>query len=456
MENSEQSNITNNSVIKSESEQKRLDEISTFEIDEAIKTINYFNKEHSKESLKKKESGNGLICTTISDIDWISNIFMNKDLKNMLIQNNHIREILIDQALYYFIIFSKIFNIWYKEKETEKLVKEEEKEREKQIQKYHVNLPPIDMKKILKKIVIPGIKVGVVGAGNIGKKLLENLIKIKDKNIYNFKIYVSTRQPDKIINEYLDLLDDNIQIFLNNEKIFEECDVIFLCIQPTQLDLLSKEIFQIFSERIEKLTKREYKCYPLIISFLSATTVQRLEMFFPKKVNIIRSRLLYNFLRTKKKPLFSGNNTIDENGEYIEESCDHLLEKDKSTEVIENLIIGLTKQFYMETIIQHKKGNVHEYSKNIEKCVEKSPLLLFEIIFGEDLAYKYHEIFNFIKGKFIIDEEQKKEKEKENNDLVNNEFEENPEEIKKKQEFSKNIGNDFKNQYISYLEKLLK
>ena len=425
MENSEQSNITNNSVIKSESEQKRLDEISTFEIDEAIKTINYFNKEHSKESLKKKESGNGLICTTISDIDWISNIFMNKDLKNMLIQNNHIREILIDQALYYFIIFSKIFNIWYKEKETEKLVKEEEKEREKQIQKYHVTLPPIDMKKILKK--------------------LENLIKIKDKNIYNFKIYVSTRQPDKIINEYLDLLDDNIQIFLNNEKIFEECDVIFLCIQPTQLDLLSKEIFQIFSERIEKLTKREYKCYPLIISFLSATTVQRLEMFFPKKVNIIRSRLLYNFLRTKKKPLFSGNNTIDENGEYIEESCDHLLEKDKSTEVIENLIIGLTKQFYMETIIQHK-----------EKCVEKSPLLLFEIIFGEDLAYKYHEIFNFIKGKFIIDEEQKKEKEKENNDLVNNEFEENPEEIKKKQEFSKNIGNDFKNQYISYLEKLLK
>ena len=58
------------------------------------------------------------------------------------------------------------------------------------------------------------------------------------------------------------------------------------------------------------------------------------------------------------------------------------------------------------------------------------------------MAYKYHEIFNFIKGKFIIDEEQKKEKEKENNDLVNNEFEENPEEIKKKQEFSKNIGND--------------
>ena len=61
----------------------------------------------------------------------------------MLIQNIHIREILIDQALYYFYIFNKIFMTWYKEKETEKLVKEEEKEREKQIQKYHVTLPPI-------------------------------------------------------------------------------------------------------------------------------------------------------------------------------------------------------------------------------------------------------------------------------------------------------------------------
>ena len=126
---------------------KRQEEIDSYDIKSALESINYFNKEHSKESKKKKESGNGLICTTIKDIDWLGDIFENKDLKNMLIQNNHIREILIDQALYYFYIFNKIFMTWYKEKETEKLLKEEEKERQKQIQKYHVTLPPIDMKK---------------------------------------------------------------------------------------------------------------------------------------------------------------------------------------------------------------------------------------------------------------------------------------------------------------------
>ena len=448
MEKSDTS-LSNNSIIKSESEQKRQEEIDSYDIKSALESINFFNKEHSKESKKKKEAGNGLICTTIKDIDWLGDIFENKDLKNMLIQNTHIREILIDQALYYFFIFNKIFMTWYKEKETEKLLKEEEKERQKQIQKYHVTLPPIDMKKILKKIVIPGIKIGIIGGGNIGKKLLKNLIKIKDKKIFDFEIILSTRQPDKIVNEFLDILDDEITITLNNEKIFEECEIIFLCIQPTQLDLLSKEVKHVFSDRIERLSKREYKCYPLIISFLSATPVQRLEMFFPKNVHFLRTRLLYNFLRSKKKPLFSGGNVIEEDGEYIEESCDHLLEKDKCIEVLENLIFGLTKQFYSEIVNMNESNN--------EK--KESPLFLFEVIFGKDLAMKYHDLFKLDKGKFEIhygDEINEEKKEINNEEMLTNNDEENQERIKIRKEFGNNIGNDFKNVFISYLDKLLK
>ena len=449
MDKYDSSMSNNNSGIKSESDQKRIEEISSYEIKSALESINYFNNEHSKESKKRKEAGNGLICTTIKDIDWLGDIFQNKDLKNMLIQNTHIREILIDQALYYFFIFNKIFMTWFKEKETEKLLKEEEKEREKQIQKYHVTLPPIDMKKILKKIVIPGIKIGIVGGGNIGKKLLKNLIKIKDKKIFNFEIILSTRQPDKIINEFLDILDENICITLNNEKIFEECDIIFLCIQPMQLDLLTKEIFQVFSDRVEKLSKREYKCYPLIISFLSATPVKRLEMFFPKNVHIIRTRLLFNFLRSKKKPLFSGGNVIEEDGEYIEESCDHLLEKEKGIEVLENLIMGLTKEFYSEIFAKNNSNNENK------EC----PMLLFEVIFGTNCALKYHDLFKLKDGKFDIHykEEIKEEKKNLNNEEVQTaNDEENEERIKVRKEFNNTIGADFKKIFISYLEKLEK
>ena len=451
-----------NSIISNASENKNEKELlESFEEKNAMESINNFNKEHEKEYKRKEGKEHELICTNIKDIDWLSNIFINKDIKNMLIQNTHIRELLVDQALYYFIIFSKIFLIWSKERETDKLIKEEQKEREKQKQKYHVNLPPIDMKKLLKKIVIPRIKVGIVGCGSIGKRLLKNLIKIKDKKIIDFQIQVSTRQPEKVMNELLDLLDEDIYIGLNNEKVFEECDIIFLCIQPAQLDLLSKEVFTNFSDRVEKLIKKEYKCYPLIISFLSATTVNRLEMFFPRKVHIERTRLLHNFLRSKKKELFSGGNVIEEDGEYIDESCDHFLAKEKSLENIENLIIGFTKQFYSQTIFQQKKNSEYKNRKISEKPIKESPLLLFEIIFGKDLGYNYYEKFNYEKGKFLVadlkekKEENKKESINEDN-LLDKKEESNIEDTKIKQDFFKNMVGDFKKMFIFYIENLLK
>ena len=447
----------NKKIVENENKNSE-DLLEYYEIKNAQESINNFNAEQGKQH-KRLEGGQDLICTNIKDIDWLSNIFINKELKNMLIQNKHIREILIDQALYYFIIFSKIFLTWSKEREIDKLVKEEKKEREKQKQKYHVNLPPIDMKKIIKKIVIPRIKVGIVGCGIIGKKLLKTLIKIKDKKIIDFQIFVSTRQPEKVLNELLDLLDDDILIFLNNEKIFEECDFIFLCIQPAQLDLLSKEVFNTFNERIEKLMKKEYKCYPIIISFLSSITISRLEMFFPRKVHIQRTRLLHNFLRSKKKALFSGGNIIEEDGEYIEESCDHFLSKEKSVDIIENLIIGLTKQFYSETCIQQKKNSEYKNRKIVEKPIKESPLFLFEIIFGKDSAIKYNEMFKYEKGKFIIESLNNEIKINNLNhnleNLIEKKEENNPEEIKAKQEFFKNIVSNFKKNYIFYLENLL-
>jgi hypothetical protein len=242
-------------------------------------------------------------------------------------------------------------------------------------------------------------------------------------------------------------MDDDIHIILNNEKIFEECDIIFLCIQPMQLDLLSKEINHVFSERIEKLSKREYKFYPLIVSFLSATPVKRLQMFFPKNVHILRTRLLYNFLRSKKKQLFSGSSEVEEDGEYIEESCDHLLEKEKCIEVLENLIIGLIKQFYNENNNKRHKNEIKE-----------SPMFLFEVIFGKNLAMKYHDLFSLEKEKFIINHGEEIDNEKKtinNEENINNE-EENEEIIKIRKDFGHNIGNDFKNILISYLNKLIK
>ena len=79
---------------------------------------------------------------------------------------------------------------------------------------------------------------------------------------------------------------------------------------------------------------------------------------------------------------------------------------------------------------------------------------MFETIFGKDLALKYHDLFKLEEGKFHIQNE-----EKNNKDTLENNFEnenESEEKMKNKKEFCDNIGNDFKNIYISYLDKLIK
>ena len=172
-------------------------------------------------------------------------------------------------------------------------------------------------------------------------------------------------------------------------------------------------------------------------------------MFFPKNVHILRTRLLYNYLCSKKKQLFSGSSEVEEDGEYIEESCDHLLEKEKGIEVLENLIMGLTKEFYSEIFAKNNSNNENK------EC----PMLLFEVIFGTNSALKYHDLFKLKDGKFDIHykEEIKEEKKNLNNEEVQTaNDEENEERIKVRKEFNNTIGADFKKIFISYLEKLEK
>ena len=58
---------------------------------------------------------------------------------------------------------------------------------------------------------------------------------------------------------------------------------------------------------------------------------------------------------------------------------------------MENLIIGLIKQFYNENNNKRHKNEIKE-----------SPMFLFEVIFGKNLAMKYHDLFSLEKEKFII------------------------------------------------------
>ena len=188
-------------------------------------------------------------------------------------------------------------------------------------------------------------------------------------------------------------------------------------------------------------------------------------MLFPKKVHIIRTRLLPNYLSAKKKSLFGGSSSAEEEGDYINESSSHLLEKEKSFELIENFIKGLTDQFYSKTDVQSKKNCDSKAKKIIEKPIIESPLFLFEVIFGKEKAEEYYEIYDYNKGKFKIpglkEKSDKNEDDEDNKNGSNVEKSDeqekfNPAEDKIIQEFTKKICTDFKSIFSSYLVRLLK
>ncbi len=111
-----------------EPNKSRCDELEDKEINEILSKIYTENLKS-----KKDKSSN---FTSIKNLDWMNDLFLSKDIKNIYLQNSHVKEILIDQGLYYLYIFYLIFIEWNKEREIEKLTREERQRQKKRIFKF--------------------------------------------------------------------------------------------------------------------------------------------------------------------------------------------------------------------------------------------------------------------------------------------------------------------------------
>ena len=149
--------------------ENKLEDLEDIEVNQILGKI------YSENLKSKKDKDTKNTFTNIKNLDWMNDLFINKDLKNIYLQNSHVKQILIDQSLYYLYIFSLIFNEWNKEREIEKATKEERLRQKKEYPSTSI-LPPIDMKSIIKKVTIPILKVGLIGCGNIGSQLLKKFI----------------------------------------------------------------------------------------------------------------------------------------------------------------------------------------------------------------------------------------------------------------------------------------
>jgi glutamyl-tRNA reductase len=99
---------------------------------------------------------------------------------------------------------------------------------------------------------LPDYKVGIIGCGQVGTSLLTKLLEVKDQ-LHNLKLIVSSRQPH-LLRPFKQ--EFGVEVLFDNAKVAAECDIIFVCVLPSQAPEVFKDIRDVIKERAE-LSKKD-------------------------------------------------------------------------------------------------------------------------------------------------------------------------------------------------------
>jgi pyrroline-5-carboxylate reductase len=83
----------------------------------------------------------------------------------------------------------------------------------------------------------PGLKIGIIGAGRLGRQLATSLIECADTNPVQ-DLQISTRQPDTLTS----LIQKDVVCYFDNIRLVKRSDIVFLCILPSQMETIINEI----------------------------------------------------------------------------------------------------------------------------------------------------------------------------------------------------------------------
>lgn len=114
-------------------------------------------------------------------------------------------------------------------------------------------------------------RIGFIGCGNMGKAMVLGMLKSAVLDIKNLSI---SEKNENAIN----LIKEEIGIdCVDNIKLAEESDIIFLAVKPNTVESVIKEI----KEHIKKDT--------IIVSIAAGITISDIENWFGKEVKIVRA-----------------------------------------------------------------------------------------------------------------------------------------------------------------------
>ena len=83
----------------------------------------------------------------------------------------------------------------------------------------------------------------------------------------------------------------------NNERIVRECDIIFICVLPSQSSEMLKEIRPMALDRLYQAGKNKSVSKPLFISTMAATRMPKLKLMLNEDTVFLRTQIEVNTVR---------------------------------------------------------------------------------------------------------------------------------------------------------------
>lgn len=192
----------------------------------------------------------------------VNQLITSKDLVHYLNTYETIHNIVIDQVIFY--INSSIF-----------------------ILNQYINQRNL-IEKDKKDVKDTKLIIGMVGCGNIGQGILRKIQKLP----FSKRILISSRslsiESSSILLNTKE--EDTIEVIINNEKVFEEANIIILTVQGHQFEnIISNEVYNSLKTRMKSLVDSP----PIIVSTMIGISEKRIRSLFDEE-NLTVLKTYYN------------------------------------------------------------------------------------------------------------------------------------------------------------------
>ena len=134
---------------------------------------------------------------------------------------------------------------------------------------------------------LPEFNVGIIGCGQVGTTLLTKLLEVRDQ-FHNLKLHVSTRQPH-LLRPFKQ--EFGVESVFDNQKVAAKCDIIFVCVLPSQVQEVFKEIREVITERINASKKDKRVITPVIIVTCAAIGYQKLRLMLLPQALFLKTNI---------------------------------------------------------------------------------------------------------------------------------------------------------------------